>query len=201
MHSSRPATIGLDGRVKVIKGWRRWRVGTSSDVAWIAGQTTIGRTITSAIPEVFEAYATFFPPEQPGVTSASHEQAVVRNLVQHTAEQPWWLGYLETGAHDIVFPKAPRVTLYSEWPYVLVRAGPEQALTWRVGHMRMGDGVLPDLFFPADRTWLVSGLWDDTWTCIGGPAALIDALRVDPLVQARPVRPGVDATPPGRHNV
>ena len=40
-------------------------------------------------------------------------------------------GYLDTGADDIVFPDAPKVTLYSGWPYVLVEAGPEQAATWR----------------------------------------------------------------------
>jgi hypothetical protein len=29
-------------------------------------------------------------------------------LKAHTATQPWWLGYLDTGAHDIVFDTAPR---------------------------------------------------------------------------------------------
>ena len=30
----------------------------------------------------------------------------------YSAGQPWWLGYLDTGADDIVFPDAPKVTLY-----------------------------------------------------------------------------------------
>ncbi|MGI8722831.1 MAG: hypothetical protein ACR2JG_11450, partial [Geodermatophilaceae bacterium] len=64
-------------------------------------------------------------------------------------------------------------------------------------HMRSQYGVLPDLFFPADRSWLVSALWDDTWTCIGGSAALIGTLQHNPLVRARPVQLGEDATPPG----
>jgi hypothetical protein len=64
--------------------------------------------------------------------------------------------------------------------------------------MRKGDGVLPELFFPEDRSWLVSALWDDTWTCIGGPDTLIEALQHDPLVQAYRVELGVDAKPPGR---
>jgi hypothetical protein len=80
---------------------------------------------------------------------------------------------------------------------VLVEAGPEQALAWRTGHMRSAAGSLPDLFFPADRSWLVSALWDDSWTCIGGPADLIDTLRQNPLVNARRVQPHEDALPPG----
>lgn len=31
---------------------------------------------------------------------------------------------------------------------------------------------LPELMFPADRPGLVSSLWDDDWTCIGGSATL-----------------------------
>lgn len=178
----------------VTKDGRSWRIGTAADVAWIAEQTTSGVSVTSAIPPVFEAYATVDPPS--GVGLAAHERAVVGELVRHTAAQPWWLGYLETGAHDVVFPQAPRVSLYWDWPYVLVEAGPDQALTWRAGHMR-GDGSLPDLFFPADRTWLVSALWDDTWTDLGGPAEVIAALHRNPLVRARPVGPGEDALPPG----
>jgi hypothetical protein len=90
------------------------------------------------------------------------------------------------------------VSLNWDWHYVLVKAGPEQALTWRTGHVRDGlTGSLPDLFFPADRSWLVSALWDDTWSCIGGPDALIDALQHNPLANARRVQPNQDALPPG----
>ena len=49
----------------------------------------------------------------------------------------------------------------------------------------------------ADRSWLVSALWDDAWTDIGGPAALITALHRNSLVNARPVGPDDDALPPG----
>ncbi|MET8039327.1 hypothetical protein ABZU25_00530 [Micromonospora sp. NPDC005215] len=87
--------------------------------------------------------------------------------------------------------------LYWDWPYVLVEAGSEQALTWRTGHLRHGRGSLPDLFFPADRSWLVSALWDDTWACVGGPEPLIHTLERDPLANARRVRPDEDALPPG----
>ncbi len=178
----------------VTKDGRTWRTGTASDVAWIAGKTTEGISITTAIPPVFDAYATFHSPD--GVGMEAQERAVVEELVRHTPDQPWWLGYLETGAHDIVFPTAPKVYLYWRWPYVLVEAGPEQALTWRTGHMR-GEGSLPDLFFPADRSWLVSALWDDLWTDLGGTADLVSALHRNPLVNARPVGPDEDALPPG----
>ncbi|RAO39477.1 hypothetical protein PSN13_00501 [Micromonospora saelicesensis] len=180
--------------MRVDKDGRRWRIGTPSDVAWLAGHTTPGVSVTAAIPPVFDAYATFHPPD--GVDLNAHEHAVVAELVGCTPEQPWWLGFLDTGAHDIVFPHAPRVSLYWDWSYVLVQAGPEQALSWRTGHMR-GDGALPDLFFPADRSWLVSALWDDTWTDIGASVAVLTALRRGPLVNARLVGPDEDACPPG----
>lgn len=133
----------------VTKDGRSWRIGTAADVAWIAGQTTEGISITTAIPPLFDAYASFYEPD--GVDIEAHERAVIDELINHTADQPWWLGYLETGAHDIVFPRAPQVSLYWDWAYVLVEAGPEQALTWRTGHMRHFYGSLPDLFFPADQ--------------------------------------------------
>ena len=178
------------------KDGRSWRIGTATDVAWIAGQTTEGISITTAIPPVFDAYASFYEPD--GVDIEAHERAVIDELINHTADQPWWLGFLETGAHDIVFPRAPKVSLYWDWPYVLVEAAPAQALSWRTGHMRHSHGSLPDLFFPVDRSWLVSALWDDTWTSIGGRTDLISALQRNPLINAYPVSPDDDALPPGR---
>ncbi len=176
------------------KDGRAWRIGTAADVDWIQGRPP-GCTIATAVPQVFDAYATFHQPDDTTVTA--HEQAVVGELVRNTPEQSWWLGFLDTGAHDVVLPSAPRVDLYWQWPYVLVAAGPEQALTWRTGHMRHGAGTLPDLFFPEDRSWLVSALWDDTWTCFAGPAALVEALERNPLANARRVEPDQDALPPG----
>jgi hypothetical protein len=188
------ASVGLNAFMDVSKDGRSWRVGTPADVDWITRRTEPGFTITTAIPAVFDAYATFHPAG--GVSVAAQERAVVDVLAAHTTEQPWWLGYLDTGAHDVVFPRAPMVPLYADWRYVLVEAGPEQALTWRSGHMR-GDGMLPDLFFPADRSWLVSALWDDLWTDVGGSEALVSALHRDPVVRAHPVGPDEDALPPG----
>jgi hypothetical protein len=180
--------------MRLSKDGRTWRIGTAADVDWIGGRPN-GDTIETALPLVFDAYATFYPPD--GVTAVTQERAVVAELVRHTAAQAWWLGFLETGITDVVFPSAPRVFLYWQWPYVLVEAGPEQALTWRTGHMRDSTGAVPDLFFPVDRSWLVSALWDDAWTCIGGPAVLIEALVRNPLVHARRVQPDEDVVPPG----
>lgn len=180
----------------VSKEGRSWRIGTANDVAWIAGQTKLGISITTAIPPVFDAYASYYEPD--GVDIAAHERAVIDELINNTPDQPWLLGYLDTGAHDIVFPHAPKVALYWDWAYVLVEAGPEQAITWRTGHLRHHQGSLPDLFFPADHSWLVSALWDDTWSSIGGSTKLINALQRNPLIRAYPLGADDDALPPGR---
>lgn len=175
----------------------RWRIGTSAEVAWIADATSAGLTITAAIPPVFEAYATVVLP-QDGERQEEHDTAVLALLSEHSAAQRWWLGYLDTGADDIVFPDAPRVTLYAGWPYALVEAGPEQAATWREsGAWSYWKGRLPNLMFPADRSWLVSTLWDDDWMCVGGRAGLVDKFLGHPGLHAMPVSLGQDATPPG----
>jgi hypothetical protein len=54
--------------------------------------------------------------------------------------------------------------------------------------------------FPIHRSWLVSSLWDDDWTCIGGSRELVDAFLTHPDLRhrAREVDPSAeDATPPG----
>lgn len=174
-----------------------WRVGMDADVAWIAGGTSIDLTITAAIPPLFEAYATVLLPEG-GAGQDEHDRTVLALLRQQSPVQPWWLGYLDTGADDIVFPGAPMVTLYSGWHYVLVQAGPEQAATWRRSDFRsFWKGALPNLMFPADRSWLISTLWDDDWSCLGGSAGLVSEFVHHPDLQARPVALGQDATPPG----
>jgi hypothetical protein len=55
--------------------------------------------------------------------------------------------------------------------------------------------------FPEDRSWLISTLWDDDWTCIGGPEGLIVDLLREPTLSSRARRVSVDqdATPPGHH--
>src|SRR5215469_5947910 len=88
-----------------------WRIGTDAEVAWIAEGTSASRTITAAIPPVFEAYGTVMLPPG-GVEQDEHDHAVLALLREQPAGQPWWLGYLETGADDTVFPDAPKVTLY-----------------------------------------------------------------------------------------
>jgi hypothetical protein len=182
--------------VRLAKDGSTWRIGTQAEVAWIASGTSIGRAITAAIPPVFQAYATAVLPGS-DEQQDKHDRAVIALLSEHPAGQPWWLGYLDTGADDIVFPGSPMVTLYSGWHYVLVEAGPEQAATWRRNDPGFWKGVLPNLMFPADRSWLVSTLWDDDWSCIGGSAGLVDSFLRHPDLQARPVTPGQDATPPG----
>jgi hypothetical protein len=174
-----------------------WRIGTDADVAWIAGNTPTGLAITSAIPPVFEVYATVELPER-DQEQDEHDRVVLSLLSEWSPGQPWWLGYLDTGTNDVVFSDASMVTLYAGWHYVLVEAGPEQAATWRQdGGWSFSKGALPDLMFPADRSWLLSTLWDDDWTCIGGPAELVNKFLRRPGLRARQVSLDEDATPPG----
>ncbi len=60
-----------------------------------------------------------------------HDQAVLNLLGERSADQAWWLAYLDTGAEDVVFPTAPMLTLHAGWHYLLVEAGPKRAAGWR----------------------------------------------------------------------
>jgi hypothetical protein len=131
-----------------------WRIGTDAEVAWITGGTSPSLAITAAIPPVFDAYATVVLPDN-GEDRESHNRAMLALLDRQSAGQRWWLGYLSTGAGDLVFPGAmmgtlPKVILYAGWDYVLVKAGPRQAATWRRNETASfwWDDVLPDLMFP-----------------------------------------------------
>ncbi len=155
------------------KDGREWRIGSNAEIAWIQENTVPGLAITSAIPPVFEAYATLELPGSGDHDAAlsqedldRHDASMLAVLREHAGSHPWWLGYLDTGTADVVFDDVRKVKLYSDWWYVLVEAGPEQAGVWREHYG--SKGVLPDVMFPADRSWLVSTLWDDDWTCIGG---------------------------------
>lgn len=188
---------------RVIRDGRSWLVGSAGDVAWIRATTLVGLTITSAISPVFDDYATVVVPETREEQQA-HDRAVLALLNKQSPDQAWWIGYLDTGCADVVFPDAPRTALYANWPYVLVQAGPEQAANWRSDDLwSLGSTRIPDLIFPVDRSWLISTLWDDDWTCVGGPGALIDSFLSDPDLRDRTRRVGLDeeATPPGRHAV
>jgi len=184
-----------------------WPIGGNAEVAWIQDGTSITTLITAAIPPLFDAYATVELPGSGGNVHGlrndgqeCHDRALLAVLSRHTAPQRWWLGYLDTGADDVVFPDAPPVTLYANWPYVLVGAGPQQATVWRrEGLGSFWKGSLPNLMFPADRAWLVSTLWDDDWTCIGGSTPLVGDLLDDSELgpRAHLVTLKDDATPPG----
>jgi hypothetical protein len=177
--------------VTATKDGRDWRIGSAAEVAWISEGTDVGLEITAAIPPIFEAYATIVVPHDRVL-----DQVLLTMLADQTPPQPWWLGYLDTGADDVVFPDAPKVTLYQpSWHYVFVVAGPHEAATWRDGELEYR--TLPDVIFPTDCSWLLSTLWDDDWRCLGGPADLIERVHRDADLEARVVRLGEDATPPG----
>jgi hypothetical protein len=169
-------------------------------VAWIARGTSPSLAIT-AIPPVFYAYATIVLPDS-SAEMERHNRAILALLETDPTGRRWWLGYLSTSAGPLLFPGAtmaalPKVTLYADWEYVVVEAGPRQAATWRRNGSLSWRDLVPDLMFPADRSWLAFRLCDDDWTCLGGPASLVDRFLACPDLQARPARLGEDATPPG----
>ena len=92
--SRAPVTASKDGQ--------NWRIGTDADIAWIREGTTVGLTITSAIPPIFEAYATIVVPGDRDDRNR-HDRALLAILSEQPPAQPWWLGYLDTGADDVVF--------------------------------------------------------------------------------------------------
>jgi hypothetical protein len=135
------------------KDGRAWCIGGDADVAWIRENTEVSFAITSAIPAVFEAYATLELPNSGDQLSPSpledpdrHNAGVLALLSQHSGGQPWWIGYLDTGGADIVFDNARKVRPGPTDPwYVLVEPGPEQARAWRErDHWK---SPLPDLCF------------------------------------------------------
>jgi len=180
-----------------LKDGRAWRIGTEEEVAWVNKGVTAGRSITASIPPIFAAYATLVFPlgressrDQMRPAEDCFDDALLRVLCAHAQPQPWWLGFLDTGASDVVLDDAPRVRMYSGWSYVLVQAGPHEARTWRSDEGRWFT-ALPELMFPADRSWLVSSFWDDAWAGVGGSAELIAALLIEPEL-----RPGAERTDP-----
>lgn len=179
----------------MVRGYERqggpWLIGDPEVVSWIRDCTHTGLTIGSAIPRLFDAYATITLPEN----GPADDRPLLDTLARWGAPQ-WWLGYLRTGSEDFE-PDLPRVTLYAGWEYTMVLAGRAQAETWRAQPTWRGTR-LPDLIFPIDRTWLVSHLWDDTWRCIGGPDGLIEQLSAAYGAHLRRVGFTEDATPPGR---
>jgi hypothetical protein len=190
-----------------VKDGIAWHIGGEADVEWMSDRTGDRRRITGAIPPVFADYATLVHPRGPDGprdvrVERQQDVALVKVLRRHAPRLPWWLGYLDTGASDIVFWDAPKVMLYTGWRYVLVLAGPDQAAMWRPapgGQSNWKSTELPDVMFPEDHTWLLSTLWDDDWSCIGGSKELIDDLLADPLLgpNARRVTADGDSMPLG----
>jgi hypothetical protein len=173
-----------------LKDGQAWRIGTDDEVAWINDGVTRGLSVAASIPPIFAAYATLVFPlglevsrDRMRPAEDRFDDALLRVLCAHTHPQPWWLGFLDTGASDVVLHDARRVQVYTGWNYVLVQAGPHEARTWRTDEGRWFT-ALPELMFPADRSWLVSSLWDDAWASVGGSAELIGALLIDPELHA-----------------
>jgi hypothetical protein len=95
-----------------------------------------------------------------------------------------------------VMRNAPHCGIGNIWSPPVTEAGPQQAATWRDSGFNW---TLPDLMFPTDHSSLLSTLWDDAWTCIGGSEQLVSSLLTHPTLgpRTRCVTVAQDATPPG----
>ena len=173
----------MPGRIQTVrKDGSTWRIGIEDEVAWINAGVSPGKSITASVPPVFAAYATLalplgldMPRDELRPLEDRFDDILLGVLSAHTQPQPWWLGFLDTGASDVVLNEAPRVHVGSNGSYVLVQAGPSEARNWRSDTGRWHT-ALPELIFPADHSWLLSSLWDDAWAGIGGSDDLISAL-------------------------
>lgn len=190
---------------RVRRDGREWRLGADADVEWITYGAFPG---VEAAPPIFAAYCTLSMPLRNGKAELTqHERAVIELLIEQTEDQPWWLGYVDTtGDIDVVFPYAPRVSatayvgrandvglpesspespVYTEHQYVLVEAGPQQAASWRDASGL--NWALPDLVFPADRSWLLSTMTDyeRPGISIGGSEQLVNSFLRHSLLGPR----------------
>jgi hypothetical protein len=176
----------------VLRDGREWRLGTDADIAFITAGANAETPVGDMINAIYPSYCTVeLPQSNDDAELVAHEQAVIQLLTEQTDQQPWWLGYLDTGASDVVFPFAPRATPFYGHRYVLVEAGAQQAATWRE---KGWSWALPELMFPADRSWLTSTGWDDSWTSIGGSEQLINSFLAHPILGPRATRAGLNET-------
>jgi hypothetical protein len=162
--------------MKASRDGKDWQVGDDQTVSWIRSNTVGGGRITAAIPPIYPRYATLMP--SAGTAPEVFERECVEALEGCTPSQPWWLGFLHTGAFPSPFPDAQEVELNYNWEYLFVRARPPQALNWRRGNIRSGlDGLIPEIIYPEDRSWLLSGMWDDAFICLGCDESVLNTLR------------------------
>src|SRR4051794_16293028 len=83
-----------------------WPIGRQSEVDWINdGTEKFGRRITVAIPPLFADYATLTNAGEDHLErdrdlglERRQDLAFVDVLRRHSADRPWWIGYLDTGA-------------------------------------------------------------------------------------------------------
>ncbi|MBO1756701.1 hypothetical protein [Allobranchiibius sp. CTAmp26] len=177
---------------------RSWPAGTARTTEWIGELTKAGRGIDAGVPSVYAGYATLVLPTGDRDAREAQDGELLSLLADHSPA-PWWLGYLHTNSEETErWGDLPTVALYSGWTYTLVEAGPEQAATWRPPDSTRG--AVPDLIFPADRSWLVTRLWDDGWRCIGGSIDLVESLLGRFPDAARRVTLGENSTPPGHRS-
>jgi hypothetical protein len=85
--ASKPVDDVSDSRCRRTRDGRTWRIGTQSEVAWIAQHTLSGMTIASAIPPVFAAYATMVVSED-DAERIEQQRETLRLLSTQSGDQP-----------------------------------------------------------------------------------------------------------------
>ena len=153
-----------------------WPIAGQAQVDWINERTETGLSDRGCDPAaVCRLRDPDNPAEQgdlPRDLSLGRRQdlAFIDLLRRHSGDRRRWVGYLDTGASDIVFWDAPKGTLYRGWRYMFVLGGPDQAATWRPapgGQPNWKSIELREVISPDDRSWLVAFLRDDDWACLG----------------------------------
>lgn len=121
---------------------------------------------------------------QVGTLHPADADALAAVLARHTStpERCWFCTW--EGWGSVFFDDGPRVELPGR-NYALF-VGPLAALP---SLMDAQDDHSPHLWWPDDRAWCVATEIDLAWTYVGGPAALISDVLVNPRLEAQPASP------------
>jgi hypothetical protein len=121
---------------------------------------------------------------QVGTLHPADADALAAVLARHTStpDRCWFCTW--EGWGSVVFDDGPRVEL-PERNYALF-VGPLAALP---SLMDAQDDHSPNLWWPDDRAWCVATEIDLAWTYVGGLAALIGDVLVNPCLEAQPASP------------
>lgn len=67
------------------------------------------------MPARYESYATITEPEPWSDEAGQRQNARLVEILTRYGPADWWLGYLDTGSSDVVFPRARKVQADGIW--------------------------------------------------------------------------------------